>query len=77
MYRKYSLIPYKQSSSVWDFSGKNTGVGCHFSYHMTFPTQGSDWVSSVSCIAGRFFTHWAIGGACVCVYLCVCIKSLQ
>ena len=24
----------------WDFSGKNTGVGCHFLLHGTFLTQG-------------------------------------
>ena len=31
------------------FSGKTTGVGCHFLLQGIFPTQ-------VSCIAGRFFT---------------------
>ena len=25
----------------WDFSGKNTGVGCHFLLQGVFPTQGS------------------------------------
>ena len=25
----------------WDFSGKNTGVGCHFLLQGSFPTQGS------------------------------------
>ena len=25
----------------WDFSGKNTGVGCHFLLQGIFPTQGS------------------------------------
>ena len=38
---------------------KNTGVGCHVLL------QGSPWprdptfISCVSCITGRFFTHWA------------------
>ena len=47
----------------WNFPGKNTGMGC---YSLL---QGSSWprdwtlVSYVSCIAGRFFTHWAIRGA--------------
>ena len=26
----------------WDFSGKNTEVGCHFLLQGIFPTQGSD-----------------------------------
>ena len=26
----------------WDFPGKNTGVGCHFSLQRIFPTQGSN-----------------------------------
>ena len=26
----------------WDFSGKNTGVGCHFLPQGIFPTQGSN-----------------------------------
>ena len=24
----------------WDFSGKNTGVGCHFLFQSIFPTHG-------------------------------------
>ena len=26
----------------WNFSGKNTGVGCHFLLQGIFPTQGSN-----------------------------------
>ena len=26
----------------WSFSGKNTGVGCHFLLQGTLPTQGSN-----------------------------------
>ena len=26
----------------WDFTGKNTGVGCHFLLQGIFPTQGSN-----------------------------------
>ena len=33
-----SLWPHGQS--LWDFSGKNTGVGCHFLLQEIFPTQG-------------------------------------
>ena len=36
---------------------KNTGVGRPSLLHLIFPTQ--DW-TGVSCIAGRFFTNWAI-----------------
>ena len=42
----------------WDFPGKNTGAGCHSLL------QGMFWPSDknqVSCIAGRFFTIWALG----------------
>ena len=27
---------------LWDFPGKNTGVGCHFLLHGIFPTEGSN-----------------------------------
>ena len=30
-------------SSVWDFPGKNTGVGCHLLLQGNFVTQGSNW----------------------------------
>ena len=36
----------------WDFSGKNTGVGCHALLQGIFPTQ-------FSCNTGGFFTMWA------------------
>ena len=35
----YSL----HGSSVHDFPGKNTGVGCHFLLQGIFPTQGWNW----------------------------------
>ena len=28
------------SSCLWNFSGKNTGVGCHFLFQGIFPAQG-------------------------------------
>ena len=37
----------------WDFSGKSTGVGCHFLLHGIFPTQG---LNLSPALAGRFFT---------------------
>ena len=36
-YINYSLL-----LRPWDFSGKNTEVGCHFLLQGIFPTQGSD-----------------------------------
>ena len=35
----------------WDSLGKNTGVGCHVLLQGIFPTQGSNPMSHVSCIA--------------------------
>ena len=39
-----SLQPHKLLPSrplcVWDFPGRNTGVGCHFLLQRIFPTQG-------------------------------------
>ena len=40
----------------WNFSGKNTGVGCHFLLQGIFLIQD---LTRVSCIAGRFLTNWA------------------
>ena len=45
-------------SSVWNFSGKNTGVGCCFFLQGIFPTQGI-CVSQVSCIGRQILYHWA------------------
>ena len=46
-----------QAPLFMEFSGKNTGVGCPFLLQGVFLTQGSN---RVSCIAGKFFTIWAI-----------------
>ena len=35
----------------WDFTGKNTGVGCHFLFPGIFPTQGSN----------SHLLHWQAG----------------
>ena len=48
------------SSVHGDSPSKNTGVGCHFLLQGIFPTR--NW-SQVSCIAGTFFTDWAMGEA--------------
>ena len=44
----------------WDFSGKSTGVGCHFLLLGLFLTQWIKLMSPVSpALAGGFFYHWA------------------
>ena len=40
----------------WNSFSKNTEVVCHFLLQGSFPTQGSNPVSCISCIAGRCFT---------------------
>ena len=42
-----------QAPPSMGFSGKNTGVGCHFHLQGIFPTQGSN---QVSCTAGRLYS---------------------
>ena len=39
----------------WDFSGKNTRVGCYFLLQRIFLTQGR---TCVSCIARQILNHW-------------------
>ena len=52
-------IPWTAAARLlhpWDFSGKNTGMGCHF------PFQDSSWPrewSCVSCIGRQILYHWA------------------
>ena len=46
--------------SPWDFSGKNTGVGCHALLPGSSRPRDQ---THVSCLAGGFFTHWASGEA--------------
>ena len=41
----------------WDFSGKNTGVGCHILLQGIFPTQGQTLLSCVSCISRQILYH--------------------
>ena len=43
----------------WDFSDKNTGVGCHFFLPFSRGSAQFRDQSCVSCIAGRFFIIWA------------------
>ena len=70
-----SLQPHRLKSTnllcPWDFSGNNTGVGCHFSSSRgSSQPRDPDHVSCVSCIAGRFFTYWATGEALVFLTSC-------
>ena len=42
---------------LWDYSGKNTGVGCHFLLQGNLPDPGIKLMSLVpSALSGRFFT---------------------
>ena len=43
-------------SSVHDFPGKNTGVGCHALLQGIFPNQGSNLSLMSPALTGRFFT---------------------
>ena len=46
----------------WNFTGKNTGVGCHFLIQGICPTQGSKLCFlQFFCIPGRFFTSEPLG----------------
>ena len=49
-----------QALCPWNFSGKNTGVGCRALLQGIVLTQGSNPHFLGLCIAGGFFTHWAI-----------------
>ena len=50
-------MTFLDSIHTWEFSGKNTGAGCHFLLQGIFPTPGSNLVF---CTAGGFF-HRVIG----------------
>ena len=43
---------------LWNFPGKNTGVGCHFPLQGVFPTQGLNHVSCT--LVGGFLTTGVI-----------------
>ena len=65
----------------WNFSGKNTGVGCHFLFQWIFLAQGSYlclrslFVSRASCIGRQIYTTPL--GKTSCAYVRVHAKSLQ
>ena len=70
-----SLRPFwtvaHQASLSWDFSGKNTGVGCHSLYQRIFLTQG--W--NLRFLAGRFFVAEPLGKP---LFFVVCsVKNLS
>ena len=44
--------------SPWNFSGKNTGVGCHFLLQGIFPTLGLTHISCISCIFRWILCPW-------------------
>ena len=47
---------------LWDFPGKNTGVGCRF--HLRVSSWPRDWIH-ISCVAGGFFTTKPLGKPCL------------
>ena len=52
-----TLWPFGLSTLCqWGFSGKDTGVGCHFLLQGSFWPRDWTRVFCVFCIAGRFFT---------------------
>ena len=48
---------------TWNFSGKNTGVGCHSLLQRIFLIQGLNCVSCISYIGGESFVSEPSGGA--------------
>ena len=59
-----SLWPFELQSTrllcPWNFSGKNTEVGCHFFLQGIFLTQGMNLRLLCLLYCVGFFTHWAI-----------------
>ena len=47
----------------WNFSDKNTAVGCRFLFQGIFPTQGSNPYLLHLLHTGKLFTAWTIGEA--------------
>ena len=58
-----SLPPHGLQSArllcPWDFSGKNTGVGCHFLLQGIFLTQGSNPREQHLLLGRQILYHWA------------------
>ena len=52
----YSPMDCSPPGSSKDFSGKNTGVGCHFVFQGICPVWDQTAVSSLSCIGRRYYT---------------------
>ena len=63
----YSPMDCSPPGSSWNFSGKNTGVGCHFLFQGIFPARDHTAVSCVSCISRRYYSTSATWEAqCMC-----------
>ena len=56
-----------QTPLPMEFPSKNTGVGCHFLLQGSSQPRNWTWVS---CIAGRFFTDWAMKEAQLYPFIC-------
>ena len=69
----YTLWPHGQETArlfcPWNFSGKNTGVGCHFLLQWIFPTQGLN-----PCLLR--LRHWQILYHCATDLYGICIYTI-
>ena len=65
----------RQAPLSMEFSGKNTGAGCHSLLQGIFLTQGLNLCLLGLLYCGRFFTVALAGKPhmCVCVCVCVCV----
>ena len=62
---------------LWDFPGKDTGVGCHYLLQGTFPTQVLNPPSlAVSCIGKQVLYHWATTEALLALWKCAIVLPL-
>ena len=56
----------------WDSPGRKTGVGYHFLLQGIFSAKGSNHISCVSFIIGRFFTCWSTSPIkCLLIFSCI------
>ena len=61
---------------LWNFLGKNTGVGYHFLLQGNLSNPGTEPTSLVSpALAGRFFTTWATWEAPLPLYNCAIVDN--
>ena len=57
----FFVTPMDRLLCPWDFSDKNTGVGCHFPPPRGLPDPGSNLCLLCLLLWDGYFTWWAIG----------------